>query len=293
MTMIRLACAALLTATALPALAQDRGEPGVTTDAPPESVFDGDYLTVGIGLGYGATYSGSDDYTTFVLPLVQGSLGGVDFSPRPAGIAADIIPDPADGPSFSFGPVVKLNSDRTDAEDIDDEVVALYGELDRAVEVGASAGVTFPEVLHGYDSVSFNVDAVWDVAGAHEGMTVSPSVSYFTPLSRGTAASLTLSTTWVDDDFADYYYSVPTAPGGFPAGVTPLAPFEAESGLESAGMNLFLAQDLDGDITNGGLALVGIAGYSRLLGDAADTPFTEDRGSANQFLAGIGIGYTF
>jgi len=36
-----------------------------------------------------------------------------------------------------------------------------------------------------------------------------------------------------------------------------------------------------------------IAGYSQLVGDAADTPYTSTRGSAGQFIGGIGIGYTF
>ena len=39
--------------------------------------------------------------------------------------------------------------------------------------------------------------------------------------------------------------------------------------------------------------LVVIGGYSRVLGDAADTPFTDIRGSKNQFLGAVGIGYTF
>ena len=59
------------------------------------------------------------------------------------------------------------------------------------------------------------------------------------------------------------------------------------------GANLLLAYDLDGDLANGGLGLVFIGGYSRALGDAADTPFTSIRGSADQWLAAVGVGYTF
>ena len=33
--------------------------------------------------------------------------------------------------------------------------------------------------------------------------------------------------------------------------------------------------------------------YSRLVGDAADSPVTDDRGSANQFFAGLGIAYAW
>ena len=46
-------------------------------------------------------------------------------------------------------------------------------------------------------------------------------------------------------------------------------------------------------LKNGGLALVVIGGYSRVLGDAADTPFTSIRGSADQWFTAVGVGYTF
>jgi outer membrane scaffolding protein for murein synthesis (MipA/OmpV family) len=36
-----------------------------------------------------------------------------------------------------------------------------------------------------------------------------------------------------------------------------------------------------------------LGGYSRLIGDAADTPFTAQRGDANQVLLGLGAAYTF
>ena len=290
--------AASMTGVAAPVFAQDAGEPGVVAEAPPETastvgtVFDGDYLSIGVGVAYGASYSGSDDYQAFVLPIVQGSLGGVAIDPRPAGVALNFIPDSADGPSFSGGPVIRINRDRVDIDRIDDDIVELYGELDTAIEVGPSVGVSFPAVLNPFDSLSFNLDATWDIAGAHSGMSVSPSIAYFTPLSRGIAASLAFSTNYIDDDYADYYYSVPTI-----VNVAPddnfLPGFEADGGFESVGVNLLLGVDLNGDVTDGGLALVGIGGYSRLLGDAADTPFTSIRGDADQFLVAIGLGYTF
>jgi outer membrane protein len=280
---------------AAPLAAQGASTPGVRADAPdlPEdTVFDGDYLSVGVGVGYGPSYSGSDDYRTFALPIVQGSLAGVDISPRPAGVALDFIPDPDQGVSFSFGPVVKLNRDRADLDGIKDPVVEAYGELDTAIEVGPSVGISFPQLLSAFDSLSLTVDAAWDVAGAHDGMSISPSITYFTPLSRGIAASLSFSTKYIDDDYADYYYSVLATNAALPAADV-LPGFQADSGFESAGVNVLLAFDLNGDVTDGGLALIGLGSYSRMLGDAKDSPFTSIRGEADQFLGAVGIGYTF
>ncbi|MAM40989.1 MAG: structural protein MipA [Erythrobacter sp.] len=293
--MIRFApalAAAATCALAAPVAAQQTDVSTPRSAAEEETVFDGDFLSVGVGVGYNPSYSGSDDYNVNVLPIVQGSLWGIDINPRPAGLALDLVPDAAEGVSFSAGPMVRLRNDRVDAEDINDDVVAAYGELDRAVEVGASVGAKFPQVLNPFDSLSFTLDATWDVAGAHDGRTISPSVTYFTPVSRATAASLSFSTSFVDDDFADYYYSVPATNAALPAEDV-LPGFDAEGGLQSYGFNLLLAHDLSGDLTDGGLSLVGIAGWTKLVNDAADTPFTSIRGNNDQYLVALGVGYTF
>ncbi|MBX7483625.1 MipA/OmpV family protein [Qipengyuania qiaonensis] len=265
------------------AAAQETGESDARADAMEDSVFDGDWLSVGAGAVYGPSYKGSDDYVFSPIPIVQGSLGGVRINPRPGGLALDFIPDVDGEVAFLAGVAAKLNRNR--ASQIEDPVVKSYGELDTAVEVGPTVGVSLPGLLNPFDSLSFNVDALWDVAGAHSGMTLSPTVTYFTPLSRGTAVSLSVSATHVDDDYADYYYSVP-AGGALPA-------FQAESGFDSVGAALFGAVDLDGDVTNGGLAIIALGGYSRMLGDAKRSPFTSIRGDADQWTAALGIGYTF
>ncbi len=287
-TVLRLAALPAL-ALCAPLAAQDAEED--VTDEPQagyeDTVYDGDWLSIGLGVGYAPSYDGSDDYVLFPLPVVQGSLGGIGISPRPAGLALDFIPDAEDGPSFSFGPAFRLRNSR--ADQIEDPVVEAAGELDRAFEIGPSAGVSFPGVLNQYDSVTISADARWDVAGAHEGMVVEPSLTYFTPLSRGIATSLSFGATFVDDDFADYYYSVNPAQNA--ASGLPL--YQAEGGLTSLGVNALFGFDLDGDLANGGLAAILIGGYSRKMNDAKDNPYTAIRGDADQFLVGVGLGYTF
>ncbi|MGB3796815.1 MAG: MipA/OmpV family protein [Alteraurantiacibacter sp.] len=275
------------------AIAQDIGDAEV---GPPvvdmnDTAFSGDYLSIGAGVAISPSYSGSDDYVFNVLPIVQGSLGGVDISPRAGGLKLDFIQDPAEGVGFDLGVAARLRSDR--AQQIEDEVVLDYIELDRAIEVGPSVGVNFPKVLNPYDSLSIGTDVMWDVNGAHGGMVVSPSVSYFTPLSRAIVASLSVSAEWTDEDFQDYYFGVRDVDYIGP-GTAPLAQFDPDGGgFTSAGVNLLLGFDLDGDVANGGLGLIVVGGYSRVLGDAADTPFTSVRGSSDQFLGAVGIGYTF
>ena len=267
-----------------PLLAQD--DPAPVSGEP--SVFDGDYLTAGIGVAAGPSYEGSDNYTISPLPVVLGSIGGIDFQPRGPGIAFDFIPDQKDAKiDFILGPVVRARFDRQNS--IKDPVVRSLGKLDFAVEVGPFAGVQVNRVLNPYDSLTAQVDLRWDVAGAHDGMVIYPSLTYFTPLSRGVATSLSVSAEHVDDDYADYYFSI--SPTGSAASGLPI--FTATGGWKNVGITSLTAIDLDGDITNGGFSLIFLGSYSRILGDAKRSPVTAIRGSANQFFGAIGVGYTF
>ena len=274
-------------AATAPAAAQDNAPAGPPQGPPEDTVFDDTWVTVGAGIGLGPSYTGSDDYQAIPVPLVRGKIGPVRINPRPAGLALDFLPKSRDGVNFELGPTFRFRNDR--AVDVKDDVVARAAELDSAIEIGAAGGVNFSGVLSQYDTISVSLDARWDVAGAHDGMVVQPGVTYLTPLSRGTAVIFGVSAEFVDDDFADYYYSVTPAQSA----ATGLPQFQAEGGLNSLGTNLLVAVDLDGDIANGGFGVFGIGGYSRLMGDGADTPYTSIRGSADQFFGGVGVAYTF
>ena len=277
MKLLLAATGSLALACAAPAMAQNvealpDGPDGEAT------VFDGNWFSIGAGAVYSASYDGSDDYVVSPIPIVQGKIGGVRISPRAGGAALDFVNDDSDGAKISAGVAARLNRNR--ASQIEDPVVLSYGELDTAFEVGPSVGISHP-----YDSLSFNIETLFDVAGAHDGTLVSPGVTYFTPVSRGAAISLSVSGSYVDDDYADYYYSVP-AGGALPA-------YQADGGWDRVGVNLLTGVDLDGNLANGGLALIAMGGYSRMLGDGKRTPFTSIRGDADQWMGALGIGYTF
>jgi outer membrane scaffolding protein for murein synthesis (MipA/OmpV family) len=283
MKIATMAVGSLALALATPAFAQDTPPAGGG-----ESVFDGDYVSVGVGASYGPSYDGSDDYVIFPVGLAQGSLGGIGFTSRGAGIALDFIPNPENGVGFDLGVTTQVRANRK--RQVKDPVVESLGELDYAIEVGPTVGISFPKVLNPYDSLSFSVDTSWDINGAHGGMVIEPMVTYFTPLSRGIAASLSLTAEHGDSDFADYYYSLTPAQStasGLPA-------FDPDGGgWTKAGGNLLLGFDLDGNLENGGLALVVVGSYMQMLGDAKRSPFTSVRGDADQWVGALGIGYTF
>lgn len=277
---LNLACAAIPALLfAAPSLAQER---------PAESVFERDRITIGIGGIYGPSYDGSDDYVFTPVPMVQGQVRGVTITPRPAGIALDVIPDAPDARiGFSLGPVATISANRR--RQIKDPVVRAAGKLDMAIEVGVSGGVTAYKLLNDYDSLTLSADVKWDVNGAYKGMTWTPAVSYVTPLSKAVLATLTFSAHHADDDYGRYYYSVTPAQSA----ASGLPQYQADGGWDSVSAGMLVGWDLSGDLRDGGWAVFAIGSYSRMLGDGRRTPYTAQRGDADQWLGGAGVAYTF
>ena len=270
-----------------PAFAQDATTE--TADISDRGIFAGDWVTVGIGAGYAPSYEGSDDYDLFPAPLAQGSIGGIDFGARGPGLYADLIADSDSDSAVKFvaGPLFRVRLDRN--RNIKDPVVRLLGKEDVAIEVGATLGVSFAKLINPFDSLAFSTDIQWDVAGAHKGRLISPSVSYSTPLSTTIFTSLSLSATHVDGNYADTYFSIDSV-GSAASG---LPQFDADGGWKSYGASLLGGVDLSGDARDGGWGVFGLVMYSRLTGDAKRSPVTSLRGDADQwFLAGV-ISYTF
>jgi outer membrane protein len=272
---------------AAPAAAQDAAVDTAPPPAQQASALSGDYLAVGIGVGYEPSYIGSDDYVLFPVGVVQGSLHGIGISSRSTGVALDFIPDKPGKIGLNLGVAANLRLNRT--RKTHDPVVDRLGKLDRAFELGPTIGITIPQVFDQYDSLSIGTDIVWDVSGKFDGMELYPHISYQTPLSRGLLANVSVNADYGDDNFADYYFSV--SPAGAAASGLPV--FKAKGGFNQVGTTLFLGVDLDGDLTNGGPALFFAGGYTRVLGDAKRSPITSIRGSADQWYLGAGLGWTF
>ncbi|OBV11636.1 MipA/OmpV family protein [Erythrobacter dokdonensis] len=274
---------------------QQAGAPaGMPPGGPPfKTVFDKNWITVGLGAGLVPTYAGSDNFQFFPLPLVVGRVGGVGIRPSAAGLTLDFLsPQPTlvsrkKKPTVSLGPTFRFRNDR--AVDSGDDVVNAAGRLDNALEVGVNAGLSFPGVFNRLDSLTVSANVRWDVLGAHEGRVIEPGVTYATPIGRGMLVQVGATAEFIDDNFADYYFSVSPAQSA----ASGLPVFSADGGLNRIGTLAIVTVDLDGNALNGGLNVYGLTGYSRMLGDGADNPYTALRGDPNQFLVGLGLGYTF
>jgi len=264
---------------AAPAFAQDGGE---TYQDRPYS------LTIGAGGAYVPSYEGSDDYELTPVGLLYGKVAGFGFATRGTTLTVDLIRDAKDAPvSFEFGPAANIRFDRSSR--IKDPVVRALGKIDRAFEVGAYGGIAKNGVLNQYDSLAVHLTWLRDVSDTHDSTILSPSVDYSTPLSTRTYAVLSVGSDHVGRGYAQTYFSV-TPAGSLVSG---LPIYTADRGWKNVRGSLFLAQVLTGDLRDPHLSLFAGASYSRLLGDFARSPIVSIRGDRNQYLATLGLAYSF
>lgn len=242
--------------------------------------------TIALGVGRTPDYSGSDDYRLIPAASVRGRIGPVGVTTRSTYLYLDLVPDGPGKLGIDAGPVAGLRLNRSGK--IKDEVVRLLPERNKAIELGAFAGVSVKQLTNPYDSLSFRLDLLHDVADAHKSTVVSPNVSFSTPLSKRTFVSASAGADFVSNRFADYYFSVSPA-DSLASG---LAPFDADGGMKDWKLGLLVNQSITGDLT-GGLSLFGVANYSRLVGDFKRSPIVSERGSASQWLLAAGLAYTF
>ena len=280
------ALAGLALLSALPAQLQAQE---VAEDEAPSN-DGGDYLSLGTGVITVPSYEGSDENIIIPEVLVRGGVSGFNFFSRGPALYVDLIRDDVPGPDIDvgFGPVVAVRLDRTTM--IKDPQVKALGTLDTAIELGGWLGVTKTGVITSdYDILSARVDARWDVNGAHESYIITPTIEYGTPLSTQTFVGASVLAEYVGGDFGDYYFNIDPA-AALASGLSPYA--EAGDGFKRAGVNLLASQALTGDLTQG-LSAVAVVGYYRMLGDFKRSPIVSEAGSADQFIAGLGLTYTF
>jgi outer membrane protein len=288
--------AVVFAASAATAQAQDVPAPApeqASTPAEAEavmasSVFDGDFLVVGLGAVSLPSYEGSNDRTFTPAGGVFGRLGGVDINPRAAGLALDFIPE-AKGQrvAFSAGPVVRYRANRTGK--VKDPVVRRLGKLDGVIEGGVNLGVTLKGVLNSFDRMSVGTDVRWDISGKGGGRVIAPGLTYFTPVSKGQVVGGRVGAEFVDRKYAQYNYGI--GPTGSAASGLPQ--YVARGGLKEWNAGAFTAFDLNGNFLDGGFAAGAGVQYSRLQNSAAETPITAIRGKRGQLFFGGGLAYTF
>jgi len=243
-------------------------------------------FTIAAGVASVPDYEGADENRLTPAVAIRGRVAGMDFWSSATWLYLDIIGPSSSGLDIDLGPIVGARLNRSG--DVKDAAVDKLPELDTAIEVGAFGGLSLHGLTNPYDSLSFRVDVLKDVGGAHKSTVITPSISFSTPLSRHTYVSASANAEWAGGDYADYYYSITPAEGlvaGLPA-------YNADGGFKHWGLSLTGMQMVTGDLT-GGLGVFALGSYKHLAGDFKDAPIVDLRGRTSQWMGAIGLAYTF
>ena len=239
-------------------------------------------LKVGGGIGFAPEYEGSNDYQP--VPLISFEYTRPEFVVKSNGLGVEVDFEAAK--SFDYGPLVRYNMGR---DDVDDTVVNRLRDVDGTLEVGAFVGGGMPLNRLGLAGSNANligrVEVAQDMLGSgHDGFTAEVSAGVMKPLSSQTTLITSLSSTYASDDYMKSFFSIDANN----AARSGLAQFDAESGFKSVTLSAVASHQVTSN-----WSVSGIGAVTRLLGDAADSPVTDTRGSDTQLFMGLSLGYTF
>jgi outer membrane protein len=233
--------------------------------------------TVGLGGGVAPDYEGSDEYE--LVPLWN--------------IRANDLYDPNTYVQV-LGP--KLNSNFlphnnlrlglsgqyvAERDDVDNDQVDRLSSTDDGFMLGALLGYDFK--LSGNRVWGFEFDPRWDVSDDIGGL-FTLRTHYIAPFGGSWRFRGGIESTYASEDYMDEYFSISAADSA----ASGLNTFNADDGFKDVGVNASLTYQFAGN-----WSATGLVRYTRLLGDAEDSPVTDDAGDENQVFSGLLINYTF
>ncbi len=232
---------------------------------------------VGVGFGTAPDYEGSDDQTFGVLPAGQLTFGKRNVRLVGTTLSANLI----DHEFLRLGPSINYRFGR---EDVADDVVGRMTEIDASVELGAFAGIELLNDANSRYRFSASVEFLQDVSDGHEGWVTDISARYWRPLSKPLDFGIGVGLTIGSEDYMTTFFSVNSRDSA----ASGLSRFDAESGLKDFRVQpMFVFHFTKQWHVGFGFR------YKLLVGDAADSPVVDVRGSKNQFLAGLGLIYSW
>jgi len=234
---------------------------------------------VALAVGVVPDYIGSDDYTGGVAPAGLIKFGESERYARL--IATDLQVNLLDRKDWSFGPAINYRFAR---DDVDDNVVDLMRDIDGTVEVGLFGGWTWIADEDPRHRFSASAEFLHDAGDEHDGYLLTGSVKYFKPVARPLTLSIGATLTYGSDDYTQTYFGVDAVDSARSG----LQQFNADGGLRDLRIPLLAVWSF-----NQSWHLSGGVIYSRVLGDAADSPLTDQRGSKNTYYTGIGVAYAW
>ena len=236
---------------------------------------------VGLGVAVSPDYEGGDDYEGSIAPFGRYnwgsgryvSLGGTSGTEKAARLRANLISTEQSN-IWELGPVLQYRFER---DGVDNNKVDNLNDVDGAVEAGAYVGLnTGPW--------SAGIGFAADVSSEHDGYLIYTKGSYDIKVNERFIIDLGAHLTWADDDYMDEYFGVT----GSESIRTGLSKYQADSDFKDIGFGV-----TGHYMFNQAWGLLANVNYTRMLGDAEDSPLVDDVGDENQFSGVVAVTYAF
>lgn len=237
--------------------------------------------SLGVGVYSEPDYEGSDDRETSGGILLEiswndrirlSTMSGLELS-------ADVFKSDRFTATLGFG----YDEGR---EEADNAALAGLGNIDGRATALGRIEYSFP--ISGADQeLVAGLEIEKDLGGNRDGLQVETSLEYTRAAFRGEGfTSIGANATWADSNYMKSTFGISSAQAAS-SGVG-LAQHTAGAGLKSIGIQASAGYNLSENTM-----LIGTVDYSKLRGDAADSPLVAGHGSANQLSVGAGLVYSW
>ncbi len=228
-------------------------------------------ISIGGGIGLAPDYEGSEDYELVPIPFADVRWqNGMFFNLEGLKMRANLIPSDY----WRLGLMANYRPKRSNVEN--DQVDRLE-DVEPALEMGPFAGIE-------YKNWSVSVEVTTDVAEGHDGTLFTARSGYNWVVSDNLTILFGASTTYASNDYMSSYFGIDlrdSARSGLPE-------YGADAGFKDVSLSLGIAYGISDSWSTRG-----IASYTRLVGDAQDSPVVDEEGDANQFFGGLLLIYSF
>lgn len=228
-----------------------------------------DDLSVGLGLGGGWSpeYRGADSYKAEGLPWIQAKKGRLSINPV-TGLSYDLIK----GENWKLAPTLTYAKGRENSG-----ALSQFENVHGSVLAGVIASWT-------PGAWQMNGDVTGPVSGDLEGLRVRGYVRYRGKITNRLHFAAGPGLSWGDDRWNRALFDVSAAD----AARSGIRRYQAEDDYVQGSLNGRLTY-----MVTRKFSVSTVARYSRLFGDAADSPIVEDIGDADQWHGSLAINYQF
>jgi len=255
-------CALLIT-SAVPVSAGQLFD-GITDGQPP-------IWTAGVAVSVSPEYEGSDEYSVTAIPLIFPSFGSATKFIDVRG-ADNVRLKLFNTEQFEIGPLAGYKFDR---EEEDGSKLAGLGDVDGGLVLGGFARVALLPSL--YAGISYHRT----VTGGVDGGQLRFGLEYEAQATQKVSIFARTGATYADDAYMDAYFGVTSSQSA--RSTAGLQAYDADAGIKdvyvNAGAKIQLSDRWSMNVKGG---------YSRLIGDAADSPVIE---TEDQFSGSLGVTY--